>query len=461
MQPELCQNLRMTISPVRVGSGVLCVVLTAGLIAQVSKTASWPHWRGPSHNGVASADLPLTWSDTSNVKWKVEIPGRGFSTPVAWGDRLFLTTAVPTGKRSTEAASEGGSRAGGGAGAGEEHRLDVMALDRASGKVLWQRTATTTIPHEGYHHQYGSFASNAPATDGKRLYAFFGSRGLFVYDLNGKPLWQKDLGLKMQMRLAFGEGTGTVVHDGRVYLQFDHQAEGFVVALDAADGKELWRAPRNENSSWSTPLVVEHNGAKQLVVTADTKVKAYDLNTGKVIWEVAGLGANPIPQPVQFRDLVLVMSGYRNPRLMAIRLGRTGDLTGTDAIAWEATRGTSYTASPALHDGRLYIIADNGMLTVFDAATGTPHYLQQRLPKPYNFKASPLVVNDRVYLATEEGDVVVVNAGNTFEVLATNTLADQSFIASPIVVGNDLFLRSRTHLFRIGHGKESENNSQL
>ena len=251
------------------------------------------------------------------------------------------------------------------------------------------------------------------------------------------------------MHLAFGEGTGTVVHDGRIYLQFDHKGEGFVVALNAADGKELWRAPRMENSSWSTPLVVEHAGAKQLVVSADTKVKAYDVDTGKVVWEVAGIGMNPIPQPVQFRDTVILMSGYRNPKLFAVRLGRTGDLTGTDAVIWETTRGTSYTASPSLHDGRLYIISDNGMLHVFDAATGTPHYIQQRLPQPYNFKASPLVVNDRVYLATEEGDVVVVKTGNQFEVLATNTLTDQSFIASPIAIGNDLYLRSRTHLFRI------------
>ena len=426
------------------------VFLAASLAAQVRNTASWPHWRGPSHDGVAAGDVPLTWSDTSNVRWKIEIPGRGFSTPVIWGDRLFLTTAIPTGKKAEQPAAEGRGRAGGGSGAGEEHRLEVMAIDRANGKVIWQETATTTLPHEGYHQRYGSFASNAPATDGQRLYAFFGSRGLFVYDLDGKLLWQKDLGLKMQMRLAFGEGTGTVVDDGRIYLQFDHQGEGFVAALNAADGKELWRAPRNENSSWSTPLVAKHDGAKQLVVTADTKVKAYDVNTGKVIWEVAGLGPNPIPQPVQFRDMVLVMSGYRNPRLMAVRLGRTGDLTGTDAIVWETTRGTSYTASPALHDGRLYIIADNGMMSVFDAATGTPHYLQQRLPQPYNFKASPLVVNDRVYLATEEGDVVVVKTGNAFEVLATNTVADQSFIASPIAVDNQLFLRSRTHLFKIG-----------
>jgi outer membrane protein assembly factor BamB len=429
-------------------TALAAVCLTTLVAAQPRQnSASWPHWRGPAHTGATTANVPTTWSDGQNVRWKIEIPGRAFSTPVVWGDRLFLTSAVPTGKKADVAPASG--RAGGGAGAGEEHRFDVLAVDRASGKIVWQRTATTAIPHEGYHRQYGSFASNAPATDGRRLYAFFGSRGLFVYDLDGRLLWQKDFGIKMTMRLAFGEGSGVVVHDGRVYLQFDHEQAGFIVALNAADGKELWRAPRMEHSSWSTPHVVEHAGKKQLVVTADTKVKAYDVATGNVVWEVAGLGLNPIPQPVQFRDTVILMSGYRDPRLMAVRLGRTGDLTGTDAVVWETTRGTAYTASPSLHDGRLYIIADSGMLHVFDAATGTPHYIQQRLPKPYNFKASPLVVNDRVYLATEEGDVVVVKTGNQFEVLATNTLTDQSFIASPIALGNDLYLRSRTHLFRI------------
>lgn len=444
--PELVTEFNMLR---RLASTASTLIVISLIVSAQPRTAdTWPHWRGPSHTGVASGSVPLTWSDSSNVRWKIEMPGRAHSTPVAWGDRLFLTNAIPTGKKA-DAPAASGARAGGGVGAGEEHRFEVLAVDRASGKILWRQTATVASPHEGYHHLYGSFASNAPATDGERVYAFFGSRGLYVYDLNGKPLWQKDFGLKMAMRLAFGEGSGTVVHNGRVYLQFDHQQEGFIVALNAADGKELWRAPRRENSSWSTPLVVEHNGAHQLVVTADTKVKAYDVTSGKVIWEVAGLGANPIPQPVQFRDTVLVMSGYRNPRLMAVRLGRTGDLTGTDAIVWEATRGTSYTASPALHDGRLYVISDNGMLSVFDAATGRPHYLHARLPKPYTFKASPLVASGRVYLATEEGDVVVVKAGDAFEVLASNTLSDQSFIASPISLGNDLFLRSRTHLFRI------------
>jgi outer membrane protein assembly factor BamB len=272
---------------------------------------------------------------------------------------------------------------------------------------------------------------------------------VFAYDLQGKLLWQKDPGIRLNMRLAFGEGSGVVVDAGRLYLQYDHQGPGAIVALNAADGAEVWRAPRTDNSSWSTPLVVEHAGRKQLVVSADTKVKAYDTATGKLVWEVAGMGMNPIPQPVQFRDTVVVMSGYRDPRIMAVKLGRTGDLTGTDAVVWESTRGTSYTGSPALHEGRLYVFSDNGLLSVFDAATGTPHYLQARLPKAYATKSSPLVVAGRVYLATEEGDVVVVRAGDTLDVLATNTLTNQSFIASPIAVGDTLYLRSRTHLFAI------------
>lgn len=429
----------------------LPLLLLATVAAQSRDAPGWPHWRGPAHAGVASARVPLTWSDSQNVRWKIEIPGRGHSTPVAWGDRLFLTTAVPTGARAEPPAPAGGRGRGpgGGSGVGEEHRLEVMAVDRATGTLAWRRTAATVTPHEGYHHLYGSFASNAPATDGQRVYAFFGSHGLFAYDLQGTLLWQKDPGIKMNMRLAFGEGSGVVLHEGRIFLQYDHQGPGAIVALNSADGAEIWRAPRNENSSWSTPLVVEHNGAAQLVVTADTRVKAYDVASGKVIWEVAGLGMNPIPQPVQFRDTVLVMSGYREPRLMAVKLGRTGDLTGTDAVVWETTRGTSYTGSPALHDGRVYIFSDNGLLSVFDAATGKPHYLQARLPQPYATKSSPLVVGDRVYLATEGGDVVVVRTGDALEVLATNTLEDQSFIASPIAIGDALYLRSRTHLFAI------------
>jgi outer membrane protein assembly factor BamB len=176
---------------------------------------------------------------------------------------------------------------------------------------------------------------------------------------------------------------------------------------------------------------------------------AYDLHTGKLAWEVSGIGLNPIPMPIQSGNVVYVMSGYRDPKLMAIRLGGTGDLTGTGAVLWEATRGLSYTPSPVLHDDILYLLTDNGQLSALNAKTGEPHYLQRRLPKPYNFKASPIAVNGRLYLASEEDDVVVVKMGPSYEVLATNTLADQSFIATPVVAAGDMYLRSRTHLFRI------------
>ena len=432
---------------------VLAMALSVLPIAAQQRSPSnahWPQWRGPSGNGVAAGTPPVKWSDTANVAWKVEIPGRGHSTPVIWGDRIFLTTAIPTGKGApAQETAEGGRGPGGGAGGGQEHEFIVMALDRLTGKTLWRRTALTATPHEGYHRVYGSFASNAPVTDGKRVYASFGSRGLYAYDLDGTLIWKKDFGIRMKMRLQFGEGAATVLHGDRLFAIFDHQEEGLLAAVDAATGKELWRVVRNEGSSWSSPAVVEHQGKRQVVVTATPKAMAYDYDTGKPVWEVSGLGLNPIPLPVQQGDIVYVMSGYRDPKLMAVRLGRTGNLTGTDAVVWEATRGLSYTPSPVLHDGKLYLLTDNGQVSCLDAATGKPFYQQTRLPMPYNFKASPIAAGGRLYLASEEGDVILLSLGERFEVVGTNTMTDQSFIASPVVVGNELYLRSRTHLFRI------------
>jgi outer membrane protein assembly factor BamB len=414
--------------------------------------AEWRQWRGPFFTGMAAGDAPLMWNDATNVRWKVEIPGRGHSSPIVSGNRIFLTTAIPTGnKTETPAPAEGGGRGGpgGGAGVGVEHRFEVLALDRTTGKILWQKTATTATPHEGYHRNYGSFASNSPATDGKRVYAFFGSRGLYAYDVDGRPLWQKDFGVQMKIRLQFGEGAAAVVDGDRLIVSVDHEGPGFIAMLDGATGREIWKTPRQEGTTWSQPFVAAHGGRKQIVVTATTRMRSYDFETGKQIWEAAGIGVNPIPTPVQQNDLIHVMSGYRNPNLMAIRLGREGDLTGTDAIAWSATRGLSYTASPVLHDNRLYVVTDTAQLTCFNASTGEALYQQSRLPKPYNLKASPVGANGKLYISTEEGDVIVVKMGDAFEVLATNSLTDQSFIATPAIAGGDIFLRSRTHLFRI------------
>jgi len=408
----------------------------------------WPRWRGPNDDGMARGDAPLEWSDSKNVAWRAPVPGRGHSSPVIWGDKIFLTTAVPT----TAAAPADGPQAagargpGGGAGTGIEHKFLVLCLNRHTGKVLWEAVAKVATPHEGYHRRYGSFASNSPVTDGKHLYAFFGSRGLYKYDLNGKLIWQKEFP-PMRMRLQFGEGTPTVLDGETLYLKFDQEADSHLLALDKNTGKELWRVARDEQSSWSPALAIMHNGRKQIVVSATTKVRSYDPASGKLIWEAAGLGSNVIPAPVAAGGLVWVMSGHRQPIMLAIRLGREGDLTGTDAIAWTNDRGNSYSASPVLHDGKLYFISDSGMLSCLNALTGEPYYRQQRLPKSYNFKSSPVGANGKLYLATEDGDVVVVKMGETYEVLATNTMTNQVFIATPAIAGGSLYLRGQDTLF--------------
>lgn len=437
--------------------GLLIIAAASSALSQGSDQAHWPQWRGPFFNGMARGDAPTAWSDTSNIKWKTEIPGRGFSTPIIWGDHIFLTTAIPTGKPAAEPtpspspspAGEQGDRRGGRRPSGPqaEHKFDVLSLDRKSGKILWQRTARIAVPHEGYHRAYGSFASNSPVTDGKYVYASFGSRGIYVYDFNGKLIWEKDLGVQMKMKLGFGEGSAPLLLNDRLVVLFDHEAGSFIVALDKRTGKELWRTPREEGSSWSTPFAVDHAGRKHVIVTGASKVRSYDPENGKVVWEAAGLGANPIPVPVTQNDTVYVMSGYRDPRLMAIKLGREGDLSGSDAIMWSHTRGISYTASPVIHDNKLYVVTDNGVISAFNATTGEPHYAQVRLPKAYNLKASPVGANGKLYVATEDGDVVVIKMGEKLEVIATNTLSDQIFIATPVIAAGELFLRGQNTLF--------------
>ncbi|PYP87338.1 MAG: hypothetical protein DMF61_10000 [Blastocatellia bacterium AA13] len=452
----------------RLVSSLLCVamqILPTTVLAggpPEGDPAHWPQWRGPFSNGIARTGAPTEFSDTRNIKWKVAVTGRGFSTPVIWGDRIFLTTAVPTAKAAAPeagGADESGQRgrqrgggAGGGAGAGEEHKFVVMCLDRKTGKTLWEKVARIAAPHEGYHRMYGSFASNAPLTDGKFVYASFGSRGIFCYDFTGKLIWQKDA-VPMRIRLQFGEGATAALYGNLLIHAYDHENGSFVVALDKRTGKEMWRTPRDEGSAWSTPFVADYKNRKQIVISASKKVRAYDPETGKLLWECAGLGSNVIPQPVQQSDIVFAMSGHREPKLMAIRLGREGDLSGSDAVLWSQTRGMSYTASPVVYDNKIYTLSDNGMLSCFNATTGEPYYQQKRLPQADSFKSSPIGAGGNLYLASENGVVTIVKMGERFEVLATNTLDDQMFVASPVVAEGELFLRSKTHLFCISDGK--------
>jgi len=442
----------------------LVCVATAALTWSVAAGSApgrgdWPYWRGPGADGMAAGDAPQRWSGTENVKWKTDIPGLGHSSPVIWGDFVFLTTAIktgapaPAGAPGAEPAAQGGrSRGPGGGGPQVEHRFDVLALDRRTGKILWQRTAKTAVPHEGGHNTYGSFASNSPVTDGAFVYAFFGSRGMYCYDFKGALIWARDFGVQMRMRMAFGEGMAPVLHGDRIVLVFDHEGDSFIVAIDKKTGKDIWRAAREEGTNWAAPLITTVGTRTEVIVAGSNKTRSYDLETGKVVWEIAGLGANTIPQPVRQDDLVFLMTGYRNPMLMAVRLGREGDLTGTDAVAWTQTRGNSYTSSPVIFDNRFYALTDNGMLSCYNAKTGVPYYHQQRLPKTYSFKSSPVGANGRLYLASENEDVIVVSMGETFEVLATNTMADQVFIATPAIAGGEIYLRSKTTLFCIRQG---------
>ncbi len=445
--------MRLVSRSVRISRIVVVVgALLAGLVSSglVAQEAYWPYWRGPAADGMASGDAPLRWSDTQNVGWKTEIPGLGNSSPVVWGDRIFLTTAIPTGaKAGTSAPPAADSNLHAPAGPLVEHKFDVLCLDRKTGKIIWQRTAKTAVPHEPQHSQYGSFASNSPVTDGKFVYAFFGSRGMYCYDMTGKLVWEKDYGVQMRMKMGFGEGMAPVVYGNRIVLVFDHEGDSFISVLDKTTGKEVWRVSRPEKTNWAAPLVTQVKRRTEVIVAGSGKTRSYNLEDGKVIWECAGLGANTIPQPVRQDDLVFVMTGYRNPMLQAIRLGREGDLTGTDAVVWTQTKGNSYTPSPVIFDNKFYALTDTGMLSCYNAKTGVAYYQQVRLPKTYNFKSSPVGVNGKLYMASENEDVIVVRMGEKFEVLATNTMKDQTFIATPAIVGGEIFLRSTTSLFCI------------
>jgi outer membrane protein assembly factor BamB len=424
-----------------------------------SEEGYWSYWRGPAADGMAVGDAPLNWSETQDVRWKTDIPGRGSSSPVIWGDRIFVTTAVKTGTtpdpgQPAELSSRPPAKKMpfGQSGPQVEHEFKVLCLDRNTGKILWERTAITAVPHEGFHNTYGSFASNSPVTDGKNVYAFFGSRGMYCYDMDGNLVWKKDFGVKMRMRMAFGEGMAPVINGDRLILVFDHEDDSFMVMLNKDSGEQIWRVDRDETTNWAAPLVVEYKGQKQIVVNGTTKVRCYDFESGELIWECAGLGSNPIPQPVAQDDLVFVMTGHMDPNLMAIRLGGKGDITGTDAIVWSQTRGNSYTPSPVLHNNKFYALTDNGMVSCYNARTGEPYYHQVRLPKAYSFKSSPVGANGRLYLATENEDVVVLRMGEEFKVLATNTMTDQMFIATPAITDGEIYLRSQTTLFCI-HGE--------
>jgi outer membrane protein assembly factor BamB len=478
-------------------------LLLAGAAGPASDAGVWPAFRGPLGTGVApQADPPAEWTETKNVRWKVPIPGEGHATPIIWKDHIFLLAAVkadapqPPDEGSPAApppspaspgtpahpgvvpasnpAPPGAPPAAGSAPPGDPntapadpnaavprrrgpptrekptsvHQFVVLALDRATGATVWRTVVAEEIPHEG-GHETASQASASPVTDGERLYAFFGSRGLFCLDMKGAVVWKKDFG-DMTTRNHFGEGASPVVHGDTVLVNWDHEGDDFIVAMDKRTGEERWRMARSEQTSWSTPLVVQDGGKPVAVVSATQRVRAYDVASGEEVWSIGGLGPNAIPTPVAFQGLVFVMSGYQNPAAMAIRYeGARGDLTGTDRLVWKVDRGTSYVASPLLYDGILYFVDRlSAVLSARDFATGEVHYAEQRLEGMGNVYASPVGAAGRIYLIDRAGRATVVKHGKGFEVVGTGLLEDQ-FDASPVIAGDTLYLRGHKSLYSI------------
>jgi outer membrane protein assembly factor BamB len=416
----------------------LVLALSANLAAQQAQ--GWPEWRGPNGTGVApGATPPVEWSEGKNVRWKVEIPGRGSASPIVWQDRVYVLTAIP-------AEGDPGARP---ATVKGRNRYVVMALDRKTGKTVWERTAREEAPHEGTHNQFGTYASSSAVTDGQVLIASFESRGIYAYDLSGKKLWEVDLGDKT-MRNEFGEGSTPALHGDTVVIVWDNQGESFIVALDKTTGKERWRANRDEIDSWATPLVVEVNGGAQVITSGMRRVRSYDLASGKIVWEMAGLTMNPIPSPVYADGVVYLMSGFRGNSLKAVRLADAkGDITDTPAILWTFDRDTPYVPSPLLYDGTLYFLKGNtGVLSAFDAKTGKPHYQLQRIEGVPNVFSSPVGADGRVYVAGQDGGIAVIKHGPTYEVLATNKL-DDKFDASPALVDGEIYLRGYRYLYSV------------
>jgi outer membrane protein assembly factor BamB len=456
--PEFCPESQSAMSTPLRSAGLLSVssLVAMSLICPPSRAAefsterlgNWHQWRGPDATGVAPlADPPVAWSESSNVKWKVELPGKGKSTPIVWGNKLFLLSAMDTGRvvESVPRPEDQPNRPFGIKFPNTLYRYVVLCLDRHTGRTLWEAAAAEALPHEG-HHGDNSFASASPTTDGQRLYASFGSRGLFCFDLEGKLLWKRDLPA-VQTRLSFGEAASPALHGDAVVLVRDNESNSSIEVFDARSGQTRWKQPRDEISAWATPLVVERGGRTQVITNASNRVRSYDLATGEVVWECGGQVSNVTPSPVLAGDLVCCMSGYRGYSAQGIPLDSQGDITGKKSLAWTYDRDTPYVPSPLVYGGQLYFTKSNSaILTCLNAQTGETLLEAARLPGLNNIYASPVGAAERIYIAGRDGVTLVLKRSAQMEVLATNKL-DDSIDASPALAGRQLFLRGHKWLY--------------
>ncbi len=417
---------------------------------EIRRAEQWPQWRGPMATGVAAhAKPPITWSESENVRWKVEVPGQGHSTPVLWGERLFLTLAAPVGEAFEPVRAEA-SGAHDNAPVARRYEFRVAAMNRSDGSVAWSRTVRTEIPWQGRHIS-GSFASPSPVTDGEVLIAPFGSQGIYGLNLDGKVLWQRDFGA-MKIKHAHGEGGSPALHGETVVLAWDHEGPSFLVALDRKTGTDKWKVRREQGTSWSTPIVIEEEGktaSRATVVVAGTnQLRGHDLATGEQLWHVGGLSANVVASPVASGSRVYAGSSYEHQVFFGVELkGARGDLTGGEHVLWSRSRGTPYVPSPLLYDDVLYFHNHyQGVLTRVDAVDGKERPGPMRLPGIRNVYGSPVAADGRVYITDLQGTTVVPSHSDKPEVLARNHL-DDSFSASAVLAGNDLYLRGGKYLY--------------
>ncbi|HKO95530.1 MAG TPA: PQQ-binding-like beta-propeller repeat protein [Pyrinomonadaceae bacterium] len=417
--------------------------------------SNWPGWRGPDGQGVSpETGLPVEWSQTKNVKWKTPISGRGHSSPIVWKKKIFLTTAldgeVIPGRTPgvTHKMSDGSDFLHPDAmGADRKHTLKVICLDRDTGKILWERVAYEGPVHDS-RHKKASFASSTPVTDGKYVFAFFGSEGLYAYDYKGKLQWKQDLG-KLGTA-SVGYGVSPILYGDFVIMQCDElPSKSFIVAFDKKTGKEAWRTPRKVDLTWTTPVLVQAGNRTEIVTAAIEAIIAYDPLTGKELWRHKGLESNAVPTPVVMKDLVVITSGSPSKIALALKAGGSGDITGTPRLVWSYNKGTAYVPSPIGYGDYVYLMTGNGTITCLDAKTGKVVYEGARVPKATLFWASPIAFEGKILLTSEEGDTYVLKAGPQHEVLRTNSLGEPVY-ASPAVADGNIFIRSEQNLYAIG-----------
>lgn len=417
---------------------------------------NWPGWYGPGGLGIsADKDFPSEWDMTRNVKWKVEIPGLGHSSPIVWGNRIFVTTAVsddpgadnwqkgfPMQGRSPDTA---------------EISWQVLCIDRDTGEIVWKRTAIRDTP-VNYRHLKNSYASQTPVTDGAYVYAFFGDQGMYCYDFEGNLIWSRDLG-NFKMKADWGTASSPVLFENLVIQTCDQETgESFIVALDKKTGNTVWERDREELSSWSTPYLYLQGDRPEMIVNATTAVRSYDPATGKLLWQCRGPATSiTTPTPTASNGLIFVSSGYIGEKIRPITAfipGGNGDITlkegetKSDAIAWRQPTAAPYIPSPVAYGDYVYVLYDQGFFACYEAKTGREVYGKKRIGMGTNFSASPIVVGGRVFCFSEDGDVYVVKAGSEFELLHTNSIGE-AMMATPAVVDGQMFIRALKHLYCI------------